>query len=133
MASHASHDVRKDLRRYITVFVLLLVGTFLTVAAWRWGGDIMSKIGLHPTLTLTIVVALVIAIIKSFLVAGYFMHLISERKTIYAVMGATVFFFAALMYLVVWARDQMPRGTRYWASETHQPVSPAGTPVVPRH
>jgi caa(3)-type oxidase subunit IV len=134
MASHAAHDVRKDLKRYITVFVLLLIGTLLTVAAWKWGGDLMTQIGLHPTLTLTIVIALVIATIKAFLVAGYFMHLISERKAIYAVLGATAFFFVALMYLVVWSRDEMPRGTRYWANETHQPVSSTATATpAPAH
>src|SRR6185503_11707579 len=99
MAAHASHDVRKDLKRYITVFVLLLVGTVITVAAWKWGGDVMHAIGVHPTLTLTITIALIIAVVKAFLVAGYFMHLMSERKSIYSILAATVFFFAAMMYL----------------------------------
>jgi cytochrome c oxidase subunit IV len=123
MASHASHDVRKDLKRYIAVFIALLVGTIITVFAWRWGGDVMTAIGVHPTLTLTIVVALIIAIIKAFLVAGYFMHLVSERKSIYAIMAATVFFFAAMMYLIVWSRDEMPTGTKYW--DTALPHGPA--------
>ena len=113
MASHASHDVRKDLKRYIMVFVALLVGTAITVAAWRWGGDVMTAVGVHPTLTLTIVVALIIALVKAFLVAGYFMHLMSERKSIYAILATTVFFFVAMMYLIVWSRDQMPKGTSY--------------------
>jgi hypothetical protein len=41
------------------------------------------------------------------------MHLMSERKTIYAILLTTVFFFAGLMYLTVWSRDEMPRGT-FW-------------------
>jgi cytochrome c oxidase subunit IV len=124
MASHASHDVRKDLKRYIMVFVALLVGTAITVAAWRWGGDVMTAVGVHPTLTLTIVVALIIALIKAFLVAGYFMHLMSERKSIYAILATTVFFFVAMMYLIVWSRDQMPRGTQYWENvPAHQPAA----------
>jgi caa(3)-type oxidase subunit IV len=129
MASHAAHDVRKDLKRYITVFVLLLVGTLLTVAAWKWGGHIVAAIGMHPTLTLTITIALFIAIIKAFLVAGYFMHLISERKAIYAIMAATAFFFAAMMYLVVWSRDEMPKGTRYWASEIQHAAEASTAPA----
>jgi caa(3)-type oxidase subunit IV len=52
---------------------------------------------------LTIAVALFIATVKAFLVAGYFMHLISERKMIYGILAATVFFFAGLMYLTVWS------------------------------
>ena len=47
------------------------------------------------------------------LVAGFFMHLISEKKAIYAILLATVFFFAGMMYLTVWSRGEMPTGTRY--------------------
>jgi cytochrome c oxidase subunit 4 len=134
MAAHASHDVRKDLKRYITVFVLLLVGTVITVAAWKWGGDVMHAIGVHPTLTLTITIALIIAVVKAFLVAGYFMHLMSERKSIYSILAATVFFFAAMMYLIVWHRDELPRGTRYWDTSIPHGPPPAGTATpAPEH
>lgn len=130
MASHASHDVRKDLKRYIAVFVLLLVGTIITVAAWKWGGDVIAKMGMNPTLTLTIVIALFIAVIKAFLVAGYFMHLMSERKSIYAILAATVFFFVAMMYLIVWSRDEMPKGTEYWEKELpHAPIATGAGPT----
>jgi len=46
-----------------------------------------------------VTVALIVAIIKGSLVACYFMHLISEKKLIYAVLAVTAFFFAALMAL----------------------------------
>ena len=46
--------------------------------------------------------ALVIACGKAFLVAGYFMHLISERKMIYGILAFTVFFFVGLMGLTLW-------------------------------
>ncbi|SRR6266404_1948400 len=103
-AQHAHDDVRKHMKVYIGVFLALLVGTAITVYAWTWHFE---------SVTITIGVALFIACIKAFLVAGYFMHLMSERKTIYAVLLTTVFFFAALMYLIVWSRDQMPKGTHY--------------------
>ena len=112
MASHASHDVRKDLKRYIAVFVLLLVGTILTVAAWKWGGDVLAKVGINPTLTVTIVIALFIALIKAFLVAGYFMHLISEKKLIYAVLAITAIKFVALLAL-----PAITHGNGYWIEE----------------
>ena len=89
---------------YIGVFLALLIGTAITVYAWTWHFE---------SVKVTVMVALFIACIKAFLVAGYFMHLMSERKTIYAVLLTTVFFFAAMMWLVVWSRDQMPRGTSY--------------------
>jgi cytochrome c oxidase subunit 4 len=105
-AQHTHDDVRKHMKVYIGVFLALLVGTAITVYAWTWHFE---------SVTVTVLVALFIACIKAFLVAGYFMHLMSERKTIYAVLLTTVFFFAALMWLVVWSRDQMPRGT-HWHS-----------------
>jgi cytochrome c oxidase subunit 4 len=94
MSNHGAHDVRHEVRRYVIVFLSLLAGTCITVGAYY----------LHlPSIALTIAVALFIATVKAFLVAGYFMHLISERKMIYGILAATVFFFAGLMYLTVWS------------------------------
>ena len=50
---------------------------------------------------LAVTVALFVAIIKGSLVACYFMHLIAEKKLIYAVLAVTAFFFAALLALPV--------------------------------
>jgi len=96
----------------VTVFIALLIGTVITVALNYMHFDSMA---------LTVTIALFIATIKGFLVAGFFMHLISEKKAIYAVMLVTVFFFAAMMYLTVWARDEMPRGTQYISVDTRPP------------
>lgn len=104
MSDSHSHDISKHVKIYITVFVALLVGTFITVALNYMHFD---------SVALTVSIALFVATIKAALVAGFFMHLISERKAIYAILIATVFFFAAMMYLTVWARDQTPRGTAY--------------------
>ncbi len=94
MSSNHSHDVHQEVRRYLLVFGSLIVGTIVTVGAYY----------LHlPSVALTIAVALFIATVKGFLVAGYFMHLISERKMIYGILATTVFFFAGLMYLIIWS------------------------------
>jgi cytochrome c oxidase subunit IV len=91
---HNPHDVHHEVRRYLLVFGGLLMGTVLTVGAYY----------LHlPSVALTIAVALLIATVKGFLVAGYFMHLISERKMIYGILLATGFFVAGLMYLTIWS------------------------------
>ena len=42
--------------------------------------------------------ALAVATIKGSLVAAFFMHLISERKLIYAVLVLTVFFFGVMLW-----------------------------------
>src|SRR5436309_585384 len=103
--THSLEDFKRHIKVYIAVFVALLVGTIITVLAWWWAN--------FPALWMTIALALFIAVIKAFLVAGYFMHLMSERKTIYAILLTTAFFFAGLMYLIVWSREEMPRGTRW--------------------
>lgn len=98
MSEHdTNHDVSKHIRGYLIVFGALLVGTVLTVWASHFHfGREGSNVG-------NIVVALIIALTKAFLVAGYFMHLISEKKLIYSVLAFTGFFFAGLMFLTIWS------------------------------
>ena len=84
-------DIDKHVRVYITVFVALMILTIVTVAISR----------LHLSVPVAVTVALIVAIIKGGLVACYFMHLISEKKLIYAVLALTVSFFVALMALPV--------------------------------
>ena len=91
---HAAHDpaeIDRHVRVYIMVFVALMVLTIVTVAVSRF----------HLSVPVAVTVALAVAIIKGSLVACYFMHLISERKLIYAVLALTAFFFIALMVLPV--------------------------------
>jgi caa(3)-type oxidase subunit IV len=96
---HTDHDVKKHIRGYLIVFVSLLIGTLLTV----WASYI--HFGAKDSNTANIVVALVIAGTKAFLVAGYFMHLISEKKMIYSILAFTGFFVAGLMYLTIWSME----------------------------
>ena len=97
--NHTAHDVSKHVRGYLIVFGALLIGTILTVWASHFHfGNKDSNFG-------NIVVALIIACTKAFLVAGYFMHLISEKKLIYSVLAFTGFFFAGLMYLTLWSME----------------------------
>ena len=75
MHDHAA-DIDRHVRIYVTVFVTLMVLTIVTVAISR----------LHLPVHLAVTVALVVAVVKGSLVACYFMHLISEKKLIYAVL-----------------------------------------------
>ena len=47
------------------------------------------------------------------LVAGYLMHLVSERKMIIALLAFTLFFFAGLMGLTVWSAYDLPEALNY--------------------
>jgi cytochrome c oxidase subunit 4 len=88
-AEHTDHeiDVDKHVRTYIIVFVSLMALTLVTVAVAY----------LHLPTPAAIGVALLIATVKGSLVACYFMHLISEKKLIYAVLAFTVIFFLAVL------------------------------------
>jgi cytochrome c oxidase subunit 4 len=87
---HAA-DIDRHVRIYITVFVALMVLTVVTVAVSRF----------HLPVPMAVTVALLVAIVKGSLVACYFMHLISEKKLIYAVLALTVAFFIVLLALPV--------------------------------
>ncbi len=86
-----AEEVKKHVKVYIMVFVVLLFLTIVTVAVSY----------LHLSVGVGIAVALLIASIKATLVGGYFMHLISEKKLIYATLILTVVFFIVLMVIPV--------------------------------
>ncbi len=99
MNAQSQDHFTQHVRRYLYVFYALLFGTLITVGA--------SYIPFGNR-EVNIAVALFIAICKASLVACYFMHLISERKMIYGIMGFTAFFFAGLMALTVFSFSDFP-------------------------
>ena len=101
-AHETEHDIKESVRKYLYVFYALLFGTGITVAASY------VQFGNHA---INIAVALAIACSKAFLVAGYFMHLISERKMIYGLLAFTAFFFLGLMFLTLLTYADFPRMT----------------------
>jgi caa(3)-type oxidase subunit IV len=99
--AHDDH-FQEHVRRYLYVFYALLFGTLVTV------GASYIPFGNHE---INIAVALLIACSKAFLVAGYFMHLLSERKMIYGLLAFTGFFFLGLMVLTVCSFADFPTTT----------------------
>ena len=87
---HAA-DIDRHVRVYITVFVALMVLTVITVA--------ISYLDL--SIAMAVAVAMLVATVKGSLVACYFMHLLSEKKLIHAVLILTAAFFVALLLLPV--------------------------------
>lgn len=86
---HSPEEIKREIRVYMIVFGALASLTVLTVFACY---------GLKLPVHYAIMVALAIACLKGFLVAGFFMHLLSEKKLIYGVLILTVFFFGILMW-----------------------------------
>jgi caa(3)-type oxidase subunit IV len=68
-----------------------------------------AHIGEGWTLKVTLILA--IAVVNAFLVAGYLMHLLSEKKLIYTVLAFTVFFAIGLFALTIGATNDFPPGT----------------------
>ncbi len=91
MSDNHAADIDKHVRTYILVFVALAVLTVVTVAVYY----------LHLGVVASVALALFIATIKGSLVACFFMHLISEKKLVYAVLILTVAFFFVLLLLPV--------------------------------
>ena len=86
MSGHSTEDIKKSVKIYIGVFAAL---TVVTVAA--------SYLDLSSGESFFL--AIIIATVKGTLVAGYFMHLFSERTTVLAVLGLTFFFLITIMFL----------------------------------
>ena len=95
MSAHGTEAVHKQTKIYKIVGAVLFAATVATVAAAMWH---------HLGVTLGIFVAVLIATFKGSLVAGYFMHLFTERKIIYGVLALTAFFFVVMIALILWTR-----------------------------
>jgi heme/copper-type cytochrome/quinol oxidase subunit 4 len=104
----ASHehpvDFKSYLRRCACVFAAALCMIFLMVFT--------SFSPIHSWLVKSAII-IAIACVNAFVVAGYLMHLLSEKKTIYTLLAFTAFFFAGLMGLTIYAMQDMPHGTIY--------------------
>ena len=83
--------VKRHVRIYVAVFSALAVLTVVTVA--------ISYLKLP--VKIAIIMALLVAVFKSSLVAAFFMHLSTERKIIFSILALTVFFFLILLLLPV--------------------------------
>ncbi len=81
--------VRQHLRVYVMVFVALAVLTVVTVAISY----------LHLPTALAISVGVVVATVKASLVAGYFMHLLSEERVILWLLVLCAAFLVFLFFL----------------------------------
>ena len=92
MSGHSAEEIRQHLKIYYFVFGALAVLTGVTVACAE-----LHFLSVHAA----IVLALFVATIKGSLVACYFMHLISEKSTIFGILGLCALFFIVLLLLPV--------------------------------
>ena len=87
----SNKDLAHHITHYRNVFIYLLIGTALTVAASY------LEFNVKDSIAGAVFVGLTIATIKGYLVAANFMHLNSEKKMIYWILMLTVFFLVLLL------------------------------------
>ena len=92
------------LRRCLYVFVTVLCAVSLML----WASYLPAA---HFSWAAKVAIILAVACCNAFVVAGFLMHLLSERKMIYTVLAFTVFFAAAMMWLTLYAMQDFPSGT----------------------
>ena len=104
--SDSEHPVNlKDYtRRCLLVLLAVACMTAMMIATS------FSSIG-GGSWTPKVALILLIASVNAFVIAGFLMHLLSEKKLIYTVLGFTVFFFIGLAGLTIWAMSDFPVGT----------------------
>ena len=93
------------LRRCLFIFIAILCATSLMI----W----ISYLPEHYSWAAKVAMILAVAGANAFVVAGFLMHLISEKKMIYAVLGFTVFFVIGLFALTLYAMHDFPTGTTH--------------------
>ena len=84
------------------VFTVVLIATSLMIYA---------SFLPHYSWTIKVAIILTIAAVNAFFVAGFLMHLLSEKKLVYTVLAFTVFFVIGLAGLTLWAMSDFPVGT----------------------
>lgn len=109
-------SVDLNVRRYVMVSVTIAVAALLVV------GISLLDLGNHR---INIALSLVVIAVQAALVLGFMMHLFSEKKLIYSVLGFTGFFLVFLMFLILWAYGEVPDRAR--TQHVTQPVAEQST------
>jgi FtsH-binding integral membrane protein len=98
-------DFNNYVRRCIYIFIAILCA--ITLMVW------ISYLPAHYSWAAKVAMILAVAACNAFVVAGFLMHLISEKKMIYTVLAFTVFFVAGLFGLTLYAMKDFPSGTTF--------------------
>jgi hypothetical protein len=98
-------DFNGYLRRCAYIFAIILCAIALMV----WISFLPTA---HYTWAFKVAFILLVAGCNAFVVAGFLMHLLSEKKMIYIMLGFTAFFVAGLFALTLYAMQDFPSGTQ---------------------
>lgn len=95
MNENRDSDIQAATRRHLAVFGALALCTILVVSSAFLPID---------NRTIKMAITLSIAVVEAILVAGFLMHLISERKLIFSFLALTAVFFIVLLFLPTFAQ-----------------------------
>jgi len=98
-------------RIYVAIFLVLLVGTALTVLAAFYNFPTLHVRGLE--IQLNTVVALTIAVVKATFVVLYFMHVRYSSRLVWVIVTSALFWIVimfALTFADYWTRPWLPVG-----------------------
>ena len=104
------HGHPVDFTSYIRTCIYVFIAVLCAVSLMIWASYLPQK---HFNWPVKVVIILAVACCNAFVVAGFLMHLISEKKMIYTLLAFTVFFFAGLMGLTLYAMNDFPTGTTH--------------------
>ena len=105
----SSHNLEHSKSLYFKILIVLFVLTVITVGA--------SYIE-FGSMAIGIAVGLLIASVKGFLVAGNFMHLLDEVKSIYWILILSVIFFIFVFFIpLLWDANLMRATVEPWISQ----------------
>ena len=101
-----SHDHPVDFNTYTRRCAGVLGAALIFIGLMIWTSYL-------PLVGWTVKVAIILAIAScnAFIVAGFLMHLLSERKMVYTILGFTISFVIGLFGLTLYAMNDFPRNT----------------------
>src|ERR1700722_4777730 len=97
-------DFNSYVRRCAGIFCVVLVAVGLMI----WTSYLPQE---HFGWGAKVAMILAIACCNAFFVAGFLMHLVSEKKMVYTILSFTVSFVIGLFGLTLWAMSDFPRNT----------------------
>ena len=103
------HEHPVDFNHYARRCVFIFIAILCAVSLMVW----ISYLPPHYTWAAKAAMILAVAACNAFVVAGFLMHLLSEKKMIYTVLSFTAFFVIGLFALTLYAMKDFPSGTAF--------------------
>ncbi|HTR41109.1 MAG TPA: hypothetical protein VMH87_05795 [Pseudomonadales bacterium] len=104
-APHSQDDHPVDFNSYLRRCGAILAVVLCAVALMIWASFLNLGWGEK------VAIILCIASVNAFFVAGFLMHLLSEKKMVYTILGFTVSFVIGLFVLTIYAMNDFPKNT----------------------